>query len=391
MDRAVFGLIGVGGIAQSQHLPNLTRAPHAHLKTVCDLRPDLLARMQAKYHVPHATTDYRELLADPEVQAVVVATREDMQAPLTIEALRAGKHVYVEKPLAETAEECRAVVDAQKEAGKFVAVGFNRRFAPAYVRAKELAWKDGGPRNIYYRISDTYVRGWGRNYPPGVRVIHEVCHVFDVLRWLTGSEVASIYTVASRADDEIFTLKFTSGAVAAIMNSGYGTRDLPKERLELISDNGGVTVEEFVELPAFGYPGAEPVERFAGHTHPDYEYTHKHLLAKLGAEALFALRRTAWELSQELQQVPGGPPLPDSTRRGGLAAGDRAERKRFLESGQMWNYMVDKGWLAAIDHFAECLLTGARPGTAGPADALAASLLAHAAIRSRETGEVVQL
>jgi predicted dehydrogenase len=336
--------------------------------------------MQAKYHVPHATTDHRELLADPEVQAVVVATREDMQARLTIEALRAGKHVYVEKPLAETAEECRAVVDAQKEAGRSVAVGFNRRFAPAYVRAKELAWNDGGPRNIYYRISDTYVRGWGRNYPPGVRVIHEVCHVFDVLRWLTESEVASIYTVASRADDEIFTLKFTSGAVASIMNSGYGTRDLPKERLELISEDGGVTVEEFVELRAFGYPGAEPVERFAGHTHPDYEYTHKHLFEKLGAEALFALRRTAWELSQAPQAAAGQPPVPD-----------QAERKRFLESGQMWNYMVDKGWLGAIDHFAECVATGARPRTAGPADALAASLLAHAAIQSRETGQVVQL
>ena len=375
MERAVFGIIGVGGIAQSQHLPNLARAPHAFLKAACDLRPDVLAAMREKYRIPAATADYRELLADPEIQAVVVATREDAQARLAIEALRAGKHVYVEKPLASTPEEAEAVVAAQQQAGRFVAVDFNRRFAPAYRRARELAWADGGPNNIHYRISDTYCRGWGKGCPPGVRVIHEVCHVFDLLRWLTDSDVASIYAVKSRHDDEIFTLTFASGCVASITSSGYVTTDLPKERLELISEQGTVIVEEFVELRAFGFPGVEPVQRFAGHSHPDYEYSHKHLFAQVGAEALYAMRRTAWELS-----TPQGAAPPDAT-----------ERERFLQRGQMWNYMVDKGWLAAIDHFAECIVTGRPPENAGARDGLAASRLAHAAIRSRETGEVVRL
>jgi predicted dehydrogenase len=376
MDKAVFGLIGVGGIAQSQHLPNLTRAPHAFLKTVCDLRADVLAAMKEKYRVPFSTTDYRELLADPEIQAVVVATREDMQAKLTIEALRAGKHVYVEKPLASTVEECEAVVAAQQAAGRFVAVDFNRRFAPAYRRAKELLWGDGGPKNIHYRISDTYCRGWGKGCPPGVRVIHEVCHVFDLLRWLTESDVASIYTVKSRDDDEIFTLTFASGCIASITSSGYVTTDLPKERLEAISDQGTVIVEEFVELRAFGFPGVEPVSRYAGHSHPDFEYSHKHLFAKVGAEALYAMRRTAWELA---------------TAKPADAPPDAAERERFLKRGQMWNYMVDKGWLAAIDHFAECVATGRKPENADARDGLAASRLSHAAIRSREGSEIVKV
>ena len=256
-----------------------------------------------------------------------------------------------------------------------MAVDFNRRFAPAYRRAKELAWTDDGPQNVHYRISDTYRRGWGRNCPPGIRVIHEVCHIFDLLRWLTESEVTSIYTVKSRDDDEIFTLTFESGCVASITSSGYVTMDLPKERLELISDEGSVIVEEFVELRAFGYPGIEPVARYAGHSHPDHEYTHKHLFEKVGAEALYGLRRTGWELSAASE---------------GDAPADRAERERFRKSGQMWNYMVDKGWLAAIDHFAECVLTGANPMNAGAKDGLMASRLSHAAIRSRETGEVVK-
>jgi len=380
MERAVFGLIGAGGIAQSQHLPNLTRAPHVRLKALCDLRDDLLRAMQAKYAVPHATTDFRELLADPEIQAVVVATREDVQAPLAIEALRAGKHVYVEKPLASTSEECAAVVAAQREAGRFVAVGFNRRFAPAYRKAREFLWRDGGPKNIHYRIADEYWR-WGAGYPPGVRVIHELGHVFDALRWLTGSEVGSIYAVASRPDDEAYALTFGGGCIATVMSSGHATMDLPKERLEAISTRGGATVEDFAELRTYGYRDAPPVLRFAGHTHPDREYTHKYLLEKGGADALYALRRLGWELRDAVEHPPAGAPAPDA-----------AERERYVrDRSPHWNYMVDKGWLPAMDHFAECVLSGARPENASAEDAWRASLLSHAAIRSRDTGEVVKM
>jgi len=287
--------------------------------------------------------------------------------------------VKVDEDICIGASACEAVVQAQEETGKFVAVDFNRRFAPAYLRAKELAWAAGGPYTIYYRISDPYVHGWGRKFPPGVRVIHEVCHVFDLLRWLTEDDVATIYTAKARDDDEVYVLRFTSGRVATILNSGYATRDLPKEYLEFITEAGGVSVQEFVELRAFGYPGVAPVERFAGHSHPDHEYTHRPLFEKVGAEALFALRRSAWDILQEegTGSLTGRP--------------DASEREEFLRSGQMWNYMVDKGWLSAIDHFAECVATGNTPGNAGARDGLQASILSHAAIRSRESGDVVKL
>ena len=377
MDQAVFGIIGAGGIAQSQHLPNMARAAHVRLKTVCDLREDVLAEMAERYGIPERTTNRRDVFADPEIQAVVVATKEDAQAPLTIEALEAGKHVYVEKPLAPTPEAAASVAVAQRKAGRFVAVGFNRRFAPAYVDAKAILDADGGPRNMFYRIADTYCRGWGRNQPPGVRVIHEVCHIFDILRWFADADVATIYAVESRPDDELFTMTFTNGAVGVILDSGYVTRDLPKERVELIADSVSVTVEEFVEMRVFGHADPHIVRRYPGHSHPDFEFTHKELLGKVGAEALYALRRTAWELSQEGEDDAGRP--------------DRAERERFLKSGQMWNYMVDKGWLQAVDHFAQCVLTGESPRNAAAEDGLKSSQLAHAAIRSRETGEVVRV
>jgi len=379
MAQAVFGVIGVGGIAQSQHLPNLTRAPHVKLKTVCDLREDVLKQMQEKYGVPHAETDYGKLLADPEIDAVVVATREDMQAPLAIEALRAGKHVYVEKPLADTPEAVAAVVAAQQESGKFAAVGFNRRMAPAYRRAKEIVCADGGARNVHYRISDEYWN-WGRNNPPGVRVIHEVCHIFDILRWFTDSDPVSIYCVESRPDDEIFVLKFASGCVASVMSSGYVTMDLPKEHVAIVSELGAVVVEEYVECRTYGYADRDHAYRFAGHSHPDRDATHKYLFEQGGAAALHALRRMGWEQRARWQ----------ATGEDGASL-DAAELRNFMTvRAPHWNYMVDKGWLAAIDHFAECVLTGARPETACAADGLWSARMSAAAIESRGTGEVVR-
>jgi len=379
MRQATFGLIGAGGIARSQHLPNLTRAPHARLKTVCDLREDALKQMQAKYDVPCATTDYRQLLSDPCIDAVVVATRDDMQASLTIQALQAGKHVYVEKPLAKDPGTAESVLAAQKAAGKFVAVGFNRRMAPAYRKAKELVAADGGAKNIHYRISDEYWR-WGKVFPPGTRVIHEVCHIFDILRWFTDSDPTEIYCTASRPDDECYALKFANGCVASIMSSGYVTIDMPKERVEIVSDLGALIVEEFVELRTYGYRDSEAVYRFPGHSHPDREFTHKYLLEKEGAAALYALRRMGWEQRNRHQAETG-----EVTR-----SPDSAEREDYVERrGPFWNYMVDKGWLAAIDHFAECVVTGDTPQNAGAEDALWSSRMTAAAIKSRDEGIAV--
>lgn len=379
MNQAIFGIIGVGGIAQSQHLPNLTRASHVRLKTLCDLREDVLKEMQQKYDVPHAVTDYHELLSNDEIDAVVVATREDMQAKLAIETLQAGKHVYVEKPVAKTPDDVEAVVEAQEQSGKIAAVGFNRRMAPAYRNAREIICSDGGPKNIHYRISDEYW-SWGKHYPPGVRVIHEMCHIFDILRWFTGSDPVSIYCVDSRPDDEILVLKFESDCVASIMNSGYVTMDLPKERVEIVSELGAVIVEEYVECRTYGFADRDHVYRFAGHSHPDRDATHKYLFEQDGADALHAIRRMGWEARERV----------GADRSGDNQMG-QTELKNYMNTqAPCWNYMVDKGWLPAVDHLAECILEGKKPQLASASDGWWASKMAAAAIRSRDSGQVVQ-
>lgn len=376
--RVNAALVGCGGIARSQHLPNLTRAPNLSLQAVCDVNRAAAESAARDYHVPRVADSFEAVLTDPAIALVVVATKEDFQVPLTCQALAAGKHVYVEKPLAATPEDCARVVAAQAASGKLVQVGFNRRFAPACREAKRILAKRGGATNLYFRISDEYWN-WGKGNPPGVRVIHEVCHVFDLLRWLTGSDAESIYCACARPDDEVYTLKFRSGAVATIMNSGEVTCDLPKERLEIVTrEPGALVMEEYVELRTFGCKDEPPVFRFAGHTHPESEFTHKLLFAQLGAPALEAFRRMRWELRNQEEAGQLDP--------------NNAELRQFMtRSFPHVNYLVDKGWRAAVEHLADCILGRATFDGAGPRDALAASQLAAAAIRSRESGEVVRL
>ncbi|NQU44159.1 Gfo/Idh/MocA family oxidoreductase [bacterium] len=382
MEQTVFGIIGTGGIAQSQHLPNASRSSRIRLKTLCDLREDVLRNLQAKYSVPVATNDYREVLADPEIECVIVATKEDAQAALTIEALRAGKHVYVEKPLAKDSAECQKVVAAEEESGHFAAVGFNRRMAPAYRMAREIVAKNGGAFNMHYRIADNYAFGWGKNFPPSMRLYHEVCHIFDVLRWFADSEVKTVYCLEARPDDETITLQFESGAIATIQDSGYATADLPKERMEIISHHGAVTVEEFVELRSFGYPDYEAVYTFPGHSHPDKEYTHKYLFREAGAQGLYGVRRSKWMLDCALEN-------PESSE---MDSGEIEYYRTFHKPyDQHRNYMVDKGWLAALENLAESARTGQPPETARVRDGLQTLRICEAAMKSRESKQPIEV
>lgn len=380
-DKVVFALIGAGGIAQSQHLPNLSRSDCIELRTLCDLRPEVLGEQQRKYQILQATTQYRAVLSDPAIEAVVIATREEAHASLAIESLRAGKHVYVEKPLAQTPAECEQVVLAQRETGRLLAVGHNRRMAPAYQLAKRLLAQHGGARNIHYRISDTYWI-WGKNYPPGMRIVHEVCHVFDILRYLVGSPVVSVYCVASRPDDEAITLTFGNGCVATIMSCGYAHHDMPKESLEIMAELGGLIVTDYAELETFGLKGAQVRYYFAGHTHPDRDEVHQKLLALQGARGLKDLRRAYYLAGERLEEL----------RREQVQTAERREFENYMgHHAPHINYMVDKGWRAAIDHFSGCIRGGALTELATANDAWQASRITEAAIRSRESGEVRRL
>jgi predicted dehydrogenase len=136
--RLRVGVLGAGPIAQAAHLEACRKAHNAELYALCDAAPDLLERVAAA-HEPRVTyADYDELLADPEVDAVIVAVADQFHVPMALKAIAAGKHVLVEKPLGVSVEECEALVAAVDASGLVAQVGTMRRFDPGLAHAREF-------------------------------------------------------------------------------------------------------------------------------------------------------------------------------------------------------------------------------------------------------------
>lgn len=360
---------GTGAFALHQHLPNLSRIAECQLIGLWNRSPGRLAEVAKRYSAPVVTTDYQALLADPRIDVVVIAAGDEVQAALSIAALEAGKHVYVEKPLATTPEGCAAVQAAAEKHRRRLAVGFNRRFAPAYLRTQAIVKAAGGARNLHYRFVDDAKLRWAMSLEPGALLGHDICHIFDLITWLCQTRVEAVSCLASRLDDETLTLRLANGAVVTIMASGFGSFDMPKERLEIIGQGGGVTVEDFVELHCFGWPGNPARETFAGHIHPDREMTHAALYQSLGYDAALALRRGAWEQRQRLNA-------------GQLSPAEADQAKRYLAQC-IPTFTVDKGWIHALRAFMQGIQSNQPTDHASASDALAASFVVAAAQESR--------
>lgn len=159
------GIIGSGGIAQSCHMPGYASLPDlCEMKWACDVNPETARQAADKFGVPNVTSDFREILNDPEVDAVSVATPNAFHAVPTIEAFKAGKHVLCEKPLAMNADEAKAMCRAAKDAGKILQVGFQTRFGGPALFMKEYIDR-GHMGEIYYARAQALRRrgvpGWG--------------------------------------------------------------------------------------------------------------------------------------------------------------------------------------------------------------------------------------
>ncbi|TIU77389.1 MAG: Gfo/Idh/MocA family oxidoreductase, partial [Mesorhizobium sp.] len=136
--RLRVGVLGCGPIAQFAHLESCVKARNADLYAICDAAPDLLARMGATYEPEKMYGDYDEMLADPQLEAVIVATSDAYHVPMSIKALKAGKHVLCEKPIGVSVEEGEMLADAVRRSGKVLQVGHMKRFDPALEAARDF-------------------------------------------------------------------------------------------------------------------------------------------------------------------------------------------------------------------------------------------------------------
>ena len=248
------GIIGSGLFTRTILLPVLNRVGGLIPRGIAD-RGGLYAFASArKFHFSYATSDYRELLDDDAIAAVLVTTQHDQHAELAIEALNAGKHVLVEKPLALTQQQLLEVVSAaEQRPGQLLMVGFNRRFAPtvAFVREKLRPLPD--PVAIQIRVNAGYVprNSWVHGPSGGGRVHSEVCHYIDLVQALSDSvpvrvHAESLRTSAYRPSDNVaINLTLADGGIATILYTGAGDKGYSRERVEVHGNGCSAEIDGF--------------------------------------------------------------------------------------------------------------------------------------------------
>ncbi len=282
-------VVGAGDFAKNMHLPNLQELSDLyHIRAIVSATGSNAKATAEQYGADYATTNYEDVLNDPEVHAVLICTRHNLHAQQVIGALKAGKHVYCEKPLALTEEELESIIScygfslADYKAGKakviesdadpIQTVGFNRRFSPAATRAGEILKDRTNPLMIIYRVNAGYIPldNWVHGVEGGGRVIGEACHMFDLFNYLTGAEVESVDVssispatdhVSSR-DNLVATLKYADGSVCTLIYTASGSPEMSKEYIEIYCDGKTLIVDDFKELrihgsSAKGWKGAQ--------------------------------------------------------------------------------------------------------------------------------------
>lgn len=260
-------VIGAGGFATGVHLPNLARISGARLEAVCARTGPKAKQAAERYGARVCTTDYQEVLADDRVDAVIVATRHNAHAEITIAALRAGKHVFVEKPLALTVEEAEAICQLAAATGKLVGVGFNRRCSKYAQSARAALRAAAGPACIHYRCNagPLPVTHWTRDpVEGGGRILGEAVHFFDLCRWLTGSNPARISAErlqvagAEDVDDNLsVSMAMENGALATVTYVTNGHPALGKERVEAFAGGGALLIDDWKSIRFHGLRGTD--------------------------------------------------------------------------------------------------------------------------------------
>ncbi len=278
-DSVVVGMIGSGNYATQVLIPAF-KLTSAILKTVASASGVSGVHAGKKYGFEETTTDSASVLLDASLNTVVVATRHDSHARYVCEALRARKHIFVEKPLAITrgelddiaktfsevnATEHRPSSPGTERMAPLLMVGFNRRFAPQIQKIKALLAGVQEPKSFMMTVNAGAIPAEHWTQSPevgGGRIIGEGCHFIDLLRFLAGNPIASIQTSSlgiqrrgRRADSVTFTLCFGDGSVGTVQYLANGHKSFPKERLEVFCAGRILQLDNFRSLRGYGWPG----------------------------------------------------------------------------------------------------------------------------------------
>ena len=379
-----FAVIGCGALAKLQHLPNLAASRKATLQLCCDLDESALTECRERWGVPHTTTDLAEAVNHPEVDAICLATTEELRKEPIALAAEAGKPVYTEKPLARSLSEAYEIRDIVHRSGIPFCVGHNRRSSPAMVEAHRIfrdhmenpqpcPWRfdregpelrpqldcDGAP-GFTCRINDDWYSWKARGLNPERcfpgPMLYEMTHFVDLANWFISAQPVEAVALDVNMLNHGAIITYDNGSIATITMSASGTFGYPKELYEITGNAGFVAVDHMLEVRTGGIANV-----------PDARH--------------YPLQRD---------------PFPELGRDGGLsgwmAKHRAAERRATDEGGDAFQYapFADKGHAHQLDRFVD-EMRGEGAVVCGVDDSILATEVCFTAIEAAHTKRAVRV
>lgn len=254
--KCVLGVIGAGTFARTVLLPRLKGMANVEFHTLVTQRGISADHSQGAFGFRDAGTDEAAIFDNPEINAVLITTPHSTHADLTARALAAGKNVLVEKPLALDRDQLNKVIRARVQSDAFLQVGFNRRFAPLAVQARDRLAAAGGTRFVLLRVNAGRLPddSWQNAPEEGQgRILGEMCHFVDLARFLVGEDIKSVQANAAAVtqgacDDLAVTLNFADGSLATIAYTALGDTAYSKELVEGFAGGTVVKIDDFRAL-----------------------------------------------------------------------------------------------------------------------------------------------
>ena len=246
------GVLGAGTFAMNTLLPAMKKVSGLNFIGICTASGTHARHAAEKFSFRYCATDEAEIINDPAVNTIVIATRHHLHAPQVVAALQAGKHVFCEKPLCLNQDELSEIIQAYNPSQAHLMAGFNRRFAPMVREMKLFVENIHEPLAMHYRINagalppDHWINDPEQG---GGRILSEVCHFIDLLSFLADTPPIEVHTRALAANDQaILSLKFANGSQGTISYLANGDRSYSKERLEIFGGGAVAVLDDFRRL-----------------------------------------------------------------------------------------------------------------------------------------------
>jgi len=255
-EKPIIGFIGAGNFAQSYLIPNLKGT---EIKTVMTGKPLNADSVKEKFGFKKSTVDSKEIFEDKEINTVFVATRHDSHANYVVKAIKAGKNIFVEKPLAINEEQLREIKNVYNSINsQYLMVGFNRRFSESFVKIKKFFNDVREPLIINYRVNAGLIpkTHWTQSPEQGGRLIGEGCHFIDTMQYLTGAKPEGVYahnigtnnSQMTGYDNTATVINFSDGSVGNLLYIANGDSSVPKEYCEVYGGGRTAIMDNFKEV-----------------------------------------------------------------------------------------------------------------------------------------------